>query len=462
MFPSSVYQNRRNRLQHILKTGLVLLPGNGEVPYNYRSNTYRFRQDSSFSYFFGLNDPDLAGLIDLDQNESSLFGNDQDIDDVIWMGPLPGLQERALNAAVTQSHPYAILNKVVQNAIAAGRKIHFLPPYRGATFLELERLLGIPHSKLLSHASPELIKAVIDLRSVKDSFEIAEIELMLSTAYDMHTTAMKMARSGIRESIISGTIEGIAIAQGAAVSFPVILSMHGETLHNHYHGDILQKGRLLLVDAGAESESLYASDITRTIPVDGKFDQRQRDIYNIVLQANLKAIAITNPDTSYRDVHMSVSKVIASGLKDLGLMKGDPEEAVAAGAHALFFPHGLGHMLGMDVHDMEGLGETLVGYDNAIKRSDQFGLAYLRFGKKPQPGYVLTDEPGIYFIPALIDLWKQERKFMNFINYEKLESYKDFGGIRIEDDILVTQDGCRVLGKPIPKTIDAIETMMEV
>ena len=460
MFPSTIYLSRREKLQKLISGGIIFFPGNMEVPFNYRSNTYHFRQDSSFSYFFGLNEPNLAGLIDVEENESMLFGNDPDLDDIIWMGPVPGFNERALRAGVLKTFTYGSLQSKLQKAIAAGRTIHFLPPYRGESFLELEKLVGAPHSKLLKHASPELIKAVIELRSVKDKYEISEIELMVGTAYDMHTTAMKMARSGMSERVIAGTIEGIAISQGAAVSFPVILSMNGETLHNHFHGNNLQKGRLLLTDAGAESELLYASDITRTVPVDGKFNQRQRDIYNIVLAANLKAIAITNPNTLYKDVHLAAARVITEGLKNLGLMKGDIDEAVSQGAHALFFPHGLGHMLGMDVHDMEGLGETLVGYNENITRSDQFGLAYLRFAKKPKPGYVLTDEPGIYFIPALIDQWRNEKKFEDFINYEKLESYKDFGGIRIEDDILVTEDGCRVLGKPIPKSVEEIEDLM--
>jgi Xaa-Pro aminopeptidase len=314
--------------------------------------------------------------------------------------------------------------------------------------------------KVIQGVSEELIHAVISLRAVKAKAEIEEIERMVDVARTMHITAMRMARPGMLEREIAGTIEGIAKASGNGVSFPVILSMQGETLHNHAHHQYLEKGRLMLVDAGAESELLYASDITRTMPVGGKFSSIQRDIYNIVLAANLNTIAHTNPNTLYCDMHREASKIIASGLKDLGLMKGNIDDAVAEGAHALFFPHGLGHMMGMDVHDMEGLGENNVGYDQTIQRSSQFGLAYLRFARKPKPGYVLTTEPGIYFIPALIDLWRKDKKLTEFLNYDKIEKYKGFGGIRIEDDLLVTEDGCRLLGTPIPKTIDEIEAIM--
>ena len=460
MFPTQVYIDRRKNLKNRLSSGLVLMLGNQEVPYNYKSNTYHFRQDSTFSYFFGLNEPNLAGLIDIENNTEYLFGDNIDIEDIIWMGNLPSLEERAGKVGIEKTLPSKELAGYIKKAHDSGHQIHFLPPYRGESIIHLENLLGISKSELSKAASLELIKAIVDLRLLKDAYEIAEIEKMVEVAYQMHTFVMRNAKPGMFEKEIAGAIEGIALSYSNGVSFPIILSMNGETLHNHSHGNILQQGRLLIIDGGAESESLYASDITRTIPVGGKFSPIQKDIYNIVFDANLKAIEITSPHIAYREVHLAIAKVIAHGLKNLGLMKGKMDDAVEAGAHALFFPHGLGHALGMDVHDLEGLGEDNVGYNDSITRSDQFGLAYLRFAKKPKPGYVLTDEPGIYFIPELIDLWRGDKKFMDFINYDKVETYKGFGGIRIEDDILVTENGCRVLGKPIPKTVEEIEAMM--
>ncbi len=318
----------------------------------------------------------------------------------------------------------------------------------------------MPWEKVKPGASPVLIKGVIALRSIKEPVEVEDITRAVDTSYEMHTTVMKMARPGIYEREIAGCIEGIALSHGTMTAFPIILSMDGQTLHNHYHGNILEQGRLIVTDAGAETVNHYAGDITRTVPVDGKFRQKQKEIYEIVLEAEVSSIDKIRPGTPYRDIHRDAARIIALGLKDLGLMKGDVEEAVNAGAHAMFFPHGLGHMMGLDVHDMEGLGENLVGYSKEIQRSDQFGTAYLRLGKKLESGYVITVEPGIYFIPALIDRWRSEGKFTAYIDYEKVESYKDFGGIRIEDDILVTDLGSRVLGKPIPKTVREVEDMM--
>ena len=460
MFPSQVYINRRKNLIKKVSGGLILITGNSEVPYNYKSNTYHFRQDSTFSYFFGLNEPNLCGVIDVDNDTATIFGDNIDIEDIIWMGNLPSLEERAGKAGIKKTLPSRELANNIKKAQGSGQKIHFLPPYRGENIILLGDLLGIPKSELAKVSSIELIKAVIDLRLLKDEYEIAEIEKMVEVAYQMHTYVMKSAKPGLNEKEIAGAIEGIALSYANGVSFPIILSMNGETLHNHFHGNLLQAGRLLITDAGAESEMCYASDITRTIPVGGKFSLIQKDIYNIVLEANQKAIDITSPKIMYREVHLTISKVIANGLKNLGLMKGNVDDAVEAGAHALFFPHGLGHALGMDVHDLEGLGEDFVGYNDVLTRSNQFGLAYLRFAKRPEPGYVLTDEPGIYFIPELIDLWKSEKKFIDFINYDKVEKLKGFGGIRIEDDILITENGCRLLGKPIPKSVEEIEGMM--
>ncbi|GAP43520.1 Xaa-Pro aminopeptidase [Lentimicrobium saccharophilum] len=462
MFAPGTYAGRREALRREIKSGIAVFPGNTEAAFNYPANTYHFRQDSTFSYFFGLNQPDLAGIIDFDSGAELLFGNDVDMDDIIWMGPQPSMADRGKLVGIDRTAPLQGFGDYIAEALNKGRKVHFLPPYRGETRIQLWTLLGIPVAEQKAAASVELIKAVVKLRSIKSAEEIAEIEKMVDVAYLMHTTAMKMAHPGIVEQEIAGTIEGIALANAGPVSFPVILSVNGQTLHNHYHGNTLSEGRMMVVDAGCESEeSLYSSDITRTVPVGGKFNERQRGIYEIVLNANLKAIAAIKPGIPYREVHLLAAKTIADGLKALGLMKGDTQAAVEAGAHALFFPHGLGHMMGMDVHDMENLGENYVGYDEEITRASQFGTAFLRLGRRLQPGFVLTVEPGIYFIPALIDQWKAEGKFTEFINYEKVETYKDFGGIRIEDDVLVTETGNRVLGRPIPKTVAEIEAIMK-
>ncbi len=460
MFDASVYTGRRKRLREAVKEGIILLPGNPEASYNYPANTYHFRQDSNFLYFFGLDHPDLAGVIDVDSGEDWIFGNDVDLDDIIWMGPQPALADRAARAGVNSTAPLADLLKVIGEARSKGRKVHFVSPYRGETYIQLEELLGIPVAEIRSSVSEELVRAIVDLRSVKDAHEIAEIEKAVDIAYDMHTTAMRMAMPGRVEREIAGAIEGISLAKGGPVSFPIILSIHGETLHNHYHGNVLKEGRMMVTDAGAETTMHYSSDITRTVPVGGRFNTRQKDIYEIVLAANMEAITATRPGIANRELHLMAAKVIASGLKELGLMKGNVDDAVREGAHAMFFPHGLGHMMGLDVHDMEGLGENFVGYDTEISRSKQFGTAFLRLGRKHQPGFVFTIEPGIYFIPALIDKWRSEGKFREFINFEMVESYKDFGGIRIEDDVLVTETGYRVLGKPIPKTVKEIESLM--
>ncbi len=459
MFSKEIYQSRREALRSQFKNGIILLPGNTEVPLNYKANTYRFRPDSNFLYFFGLEQPDLFGIVDIDNNEDYLFGNDIDIEDIIWMGNLPTISERATSAGIRKSLALNQVKEYTQNAQAQGRPIHYLFPYRGETIIQFQGLLTQNIETLKKNSSEALALAICGLRSIKSPEEIIEIEKIVDVAGLMHETAMKMAKAGTIEREIAGVVEGIALSYGAGTSFPVILSKHGETLHNHHHGNILQNGDLLLVDAGAESESFYASDITRTSPVGGKFTQKQKEIYEIVLAANMTAIEMSKPGVYYKDVHLNAARVITEGLKALGLMKGDVSEAVSKGAHALFFPHGLGHMMGLDVHDMENIGEKHVGYDNTVSRSDQFGLAYLRMAKQLQTGNVVTDEPGIYFIPALIDLWKSESKFTEFINYDKVETYKDFGGIRIEDDILITEDGCRVLGKPIPKTVAEVEAI---
>jgi len=460
MFNPELYSSRRENLRKLMNSGLLLFPGNNEASFNYPANTYHFRQDSSFLYFFGLDHPGFAGIIDVDNGEDYFFGDDVTMGDIIWMGPQPSMKERTAKVGITNVLPYRKLCKMIQEAIEKNRKIHFLPPYRGEQFIQLAELLGKKAGEIKDLVSVELIKSVVKLRSVKDDDEVKEIEFALNIAYNMHTTAMKMAMPGVVEREIAGKIEGIALAEGLGVSFPIILSIDGQTLHNHYHGNTLVKEKMMVTDAGAESLLHYASDITRTVPVGGEFSRRQKEIYEIVLAANMKAIESVKPGITNKELHIMACETIASGLKDLGLMKGDVKEAVTRGAHALFMPHGLGHMMGLDVHDMEGLGENYVGYDDKMKKSDQFGLAFLRFGKQLEPGFVFTIEPGIYFIPALIDQWKGEHKFEEFINYNRVESYKDFGGIRIEDDILVTNSGYKVPGKPIPKTVSEVENIM--
>ncbi len=460
MFKKEIYTNRRNKLKKELGSGIALFLGNVDAAFNYPANQYHFRQDSHFLYFFGLDHPGFAGVMDVDNDKDYIFGNDFDIDDIIWMGEQPKVADMATEAGITNTAPYGDLAGFIKSAMDKGQNIHFLPTYRGETVIELTALLGIPNAKVKAAASVDLIKAVVKLKEIKDEFEIADIEKAVDIAYKMHTTSMRMAMPGVVEQKIAGTIEGISLALGGPVSFPIILSMDGQTLHNHYHGNTLEEGRMMVTDAGAETQLHYSSDITRTVPVGGKFNERQAEIYQVVLDANMAAIEAIKPGIKYREIHFLAARTIIEGLKKAGLMKGDTDAALKAEAHTLFMPHGLGHMMGMDVHDMEGLGEDYVGYDENTKRATTFGTAYLRLGKELKPGYVLTVEPGIYFIPALIDQFRNEGKFMDFINYDKVETYKDFGGIRIEDDILVTETGYRVLGKHIPKTIEEVEAVM--
>ena len=459
MFKSEVYIKRREELHKKMKTGLALFIGNSEAPMNYPANTYHFRQDSDFLYFFGLDIPGFAGMMDFDIGKDWIFGNECDLDDIVWMGPQPTVKELALKCGVINTAPLSKLEEIVKDALSKKRKIKFLPPYRGETKMILGSLLKENPCQMKTLASVDLIKAVISMRSIKEKIEIEEIENAVDIAYEMHVTAMRMCKQGVKEQDIFGIIEGIALAKGGGTAFPIILSVNGQTLHNHAHGNILKKGRMMVTDAGAETNLHYSSDITRTTPVGGKFSQQQKDIYEIVLKANTEAIKATRPGISNRDLHFMACKIIASGMKELGLMKGDVDEAVTAGAHALFMPHGLGHMMGLDVHDMEALGENFIGYNDKVKRSDQFGLAFLRFAMPYKQGHVFTVEPGCYFIPELIEKWKAEGKFREFINYSKIDSYMSIGGIRIEDDVLITDKGHKVLGKPIPKTVKEVESI---
>lgn len=457
MFDSKIYIQRRNTLKNNFKKGILLFLGNDESPMNYADNTYHYRQDSSFLYYWGINQPGMAAVINLDKDEEMIFGNERSIDDIVWMGFDESIKDKAEKVGVKKVKPYAKLKAYFKNYKSKDVKIHYLPQYRHDNIILIDELLGIKHSKVNSSASGKLVKAVIKQRSIKSEEEIGEIEKAIDTSYLMNTTAMQLMKPGLIEREVFGTIEGIALSKGNGVSFPIIFSVNGQILHNHAHENVMNDGQIAVLDSGAETMLGYASDITRTIPVNGKFSEKQKEIYNIVLKSQLEAIDKMKPGVKFKEVHLIAAKVITDGLKGLGIMKGDTEEAVKKGAHALFFPHGLGHMMGLDVHDMENLGENYVGYDKKLKRSNQFGLAYLRLGKELEPGYVVTVEPGCYFIPALIEQWRKSKKHKNFINYDVLDSYMDFGGVRIEDDVLVTEEGHKVLGKPIPKTVEEVE-----
>ena len=459
MFAARVYVERRKRLKDQVGSGILLFLGNQESPMNYTDNPYPFRQDSSFLYFFGLDFPSLAAVIDIDEGQECVFGDDLTVDDLVWTGPQPPLTEKCLKVGISETAAFGQLATVLQKAVAQRRTVHFLSQYRPENVLKIQHLLAIDPSAIQDHVSEPLTRAVVAQRSIKSEQEISQIEAALDISYEMQTLAMRMSKPGVYERQVASAMEAIVLSHGSRLSFPTIFSVHGETLHNHYYGNQMQTGDIAVNDSGAESALHYASDITRTIPVSGKFSRRQREIYAIVLNAQDKAIEAVKPGIEFRKIHRLACTVLASGLKDLGLMKADIEEAVHAGAHTLFFQCGLGHMMGLDVHDMEGLGEDYVGYTNTIKRNPQFGWRSLRLAKALEPGFVITVEPGLYFIPELIERWKAENKNSEYINYEAVEKYRDFGGLRIEDDMLVTENGGRILGKKIPRTIDEVEAM---
>ncbi len=462
MFPTEVYTARRRRLRKAISSGVILLLGNDESPMNYEDNPYPFRQDSSFLYYFGVDEPRLAAVIDVDEGTECLFGDDVTVEDVIWTGRQTPLAEKARRAGVEQTAPSGDLASVLEAARKRDRVIHFLPPCRAEHTLQIHDLLNYPPEMVGQLVSEPLIRAVVSQRSVKAPEEVEQIELALRISYQMQTMAMKLARPGVVEREVVGAMAGIATALGVHFAFEPIFSMHGETLHNPFHHNMLRAGDIAVNDSGAESPLRYASDITRTIPIGGRFTEKQREIYSIVLDAQESAIAAVRPGAEFRDIHRLACVKLVAGLKELALTKGDPEEAVEAGAHALFFQCGLGHMMGLDVHDMQGLGEDYVGYTDTIRRNPAFGWRSLRLAKAVEPGYVVTVEPGIYFIGVLIDRWKAQRKCEAFIDYEKVESYRDFGGIRLEDDIQVTEIGSRVLGPPIPKTISEVEALASI
>lgn len=459
LFDAKVYAERRKQLQKNVSSGLILLMGNEESPFNYTDNVYPFRQDDNFLYYFGIDKPGLAAIIDIDENKTILFGEDPDIMHIVWMGDLPSMSELAAAAGGADTAPYHDIENYLKAARQKNRTIHYLPPYRADNSIKLSQWLGLPVDALGANASVSLIKAVVAQASIKSAEEIAQMEAAVNTSGQMHVAVMKAAKAGMKEYELVGLAESIARAGGGGLPYTVILSVNGQILHNHYYGNTLQSGQLVLGDFGADTAMHYAGDITRTVPVDKQFNAMQKEIYQIVLDTEVAAIQSLKPGLKYLDVHLAAGLQIAEGLKALGLMKGDMQQAVADGAHALFFPHGLGHMIGLGVHDMEDLGEDYVGYGDEVTRSTQFGLRSLRLARALQPGFTLTVEPGIYFIPELIKKWRAENLHTPFINYEKLEAYYNFGGIRIEDNVLITQDGHRVFGNPIPKTIAEVEAL---
>lgn len=461
MFDKATYVGRRAKLRELMKDGIIILFGNNESPCNYPSNGYYpFRQDSSFLYYFGLNRDGLVGVIDLDNGTETLVGDDIDIEDIVWYGSVDSVKDMAERVGVANTAPMKSLKSICNEAMRQKRRIHFLPPYRHDTKIQIFDLLGIHPVQQKEAASIELIRAVVKMRSTKEQQEIEELERAAVIGYKMHTTAMRLTKPGLTEKFVAGQVDSIALSYGAMTSFATIFSQHGEIMHGNPSMAELESGRLVLCDCGAETINNYCSDNTRTFPVNGKFTERQLEIYSIVEACHDHALDVAKPGVKYMDAHFSICRLMTERLKELGLMKGDVDEAVAAGAHAMFLPHGLGHMMGMDVHDMEGLDQINVGFDEETRpRLDQFGTNCLRMGRRLEEGFVVTDEPGIYFIPALIDDWKASGHCAEFLNFDKIETYKDFGGIRIEDDLLITKDGCRFLGKDRipyhPKDIEA-------
>jgi len=456
MFSKEIYLRRREKLRKSVGSGLILLLGNDESPMNYADNGYHFRQDSTFLYFFGLNHPFLAATLDCDSGEDMIFGNDLTVEDFVWMGPQPTIANQALQVGVAKTADISSLMVILEEGRAKGRKIHFLPPYRSENKIKLFEWLGIKPNELKAKASLDLILGVVNQRNYKSAEEILEIRKACDVSVDMHTLSMRMAKPGVSEAKIAAAVHEIALASGGQIAFPIIATINGQTLHNHYHGNTLKDGDLFLLDAGAETAMGYAGDLSSTTPVNGKFTSRQRDIYSICLDSHNTSISMLKPGIPFKDVYFESARVIIRGLKDLGLMKGNVDDAVANGAHALFFPCGLGHMMGLDVHDMEDLGEVYVGYGGEPK-STQFGLKSLRLGRKLEPGFVFTIEPGIYFIPELIDQWKAKNHNSDFINFDKVEEYRTFGGLRNEENFLITETGCELLGKPKPKSIEDVE-----
>ncbi|MDO3624820.1 aminopeptidase P family protein [Mucilaginibacter sp. BT774] len=463
LFDKQVYTDRRSILKHnIGNDGLILLLGNEDSSMNYKDNCYPFRQDSGFLYYFGLDIPSLAAVIDTETGDEVIFGNELTIDDIVWTGTLPTVNEMAGMVGVSQTKPYNQIIHYVHKALISGRKVHILPPYRPENKEKLAEWFNTSLGDVKDYVSVKLTKAVISQRVIKTPLEIAEMEKAVSISVDMMLNVIKHTRSGIKEYELVAKAHETAIANNARLGYPAIITTHGQTLHTHYYGNTLHEGRMVLSDIGAENEMHYGGDLTRTFPVGRRFTGRQKELYEVTLNSMDHAISMLKPGVRYKDIHLAACQKLVEGLTQVNLMKGDPAEAVAAGAHTMFFQCGLGHMLGMDTHDMEDLGEPLVGYTDTLKKETQiFGLKSLRLGRELEPGFVLTVEPGIYIIPELIDRWQAEKKYADFINYDVLNTYRDFGGIRIEDNFLITDTGYHLLGKYLPKTLKEIEALKE-
>ncbi|HXD78634.1 MAG TPA: Xaa-Pro aminopeptidase [Puia sp.] len=459
MFDPSIYEERRRRLKTAVAGGLILLLGNEDSSMNYRDNLYPFRQDSTFLYFFGIDQPGVIGVIDVDNDTECLFGDDLTTEEMVWTGYKPPLKELANRAGVSAAMERIQVNLAVADAIVQKRKVHYLPPYRPEHIDLLDYLLGIDPSMIRRSVSIDLIRAVVAQRSYKSPAEIGEITTAVNTTVDMQLSAIRMAREGMTEAQIAGNLQSIAIGAGGHLSFPTILTMEGQILHNGYGPAALREGSMVLCDCGAETGMHYAGDLTRTFPVGKRFSGLQREIYEIVFAAHQAAVDWLKPGVLFIDIHRHACEKLVEGLQQLKIMKGDVKEAVATGAHALFFPCGLGHMMGLDTHDMENLGEPFVGYDESVKKSTQFGLKSLRLGKRLEEGFVITVEPGLYFNPGLIEEWAAEKRGEAFINFDRLEKFMDAKGVRIEEDFVITAEGKKLLGKPLAKAPAEIENL---
>jgi len=460
MFRKETYTERRKQLAASVSSGLILLPGNEEAPMNYADNTYHFRQDSTFIYYFGLDQASLMGIIDADTGESILFGDELSVEMIVWTGTLPKLTLLGEQVGLDQVRPLSELGSFISVAQSSKRDIHFLNPYRADILIKISELLRVNYQEITALSSLELTKGIVAQREIKSEEEINELDRAVEISADMHLAAMRYVRPGMRESEVAAKVAEVALAANGNIAFPIIATINGQTLHNHHHGNIVKSGDLFLLDAGAETENHYSGDLSSTFPVDPKFSQKQKDIYQLSLDAHLAAVSMLKPGTAFKEVHLTACRTIFDGLRTFGLTKGDRDEAIEAGAHALFFPCGTGHMMGLDVHDMENLGEQWVGYDG-VPKSTQFGLKSLRLGKELKPGFVLTIEPGIYFIPELIDLWKSENRHADFLNYQEIDKFRNFGGLRNEEDYLITAQGSRLLGKALPLTVEGVEAERE-
>jgi Xaa-Pro aminopeptidase len=456
MFDIGTYIERRNKLKMQMDSGLILILGNEESPINYTDNPYWFRQDSTFLYYFGLNKPGLIGMIDIDKGKEYLFGNKPTIDDIIWGGNKTPIEEQAQTIGIKNTGIIYDVERIVKNSVSKDRKVHLIPQYRAENKIKISNWLNCSPDEVPKFYSEKLIKTIVAQREIKSKEELNEIEKAVNTTVEMHKTAMQIVKPGLKELDIVSEIEKIVKKEGGNTSFPTIATKHGEIMHNHYHGNQLMDGDMFLLDCGAETTMGYAGDLSSTMPVGTSFTDRQKDIYNITLESHNTSIEMLKPGLPFKDIHFQACRIIVEGLKNLGIMKGNTDDALEVGAHALFFPCGLGHQMGLDVHDMENLGEEFVGYNGSAK-SNQFGLKSLRMAKPLKTGMVLTIEPGIYFIPMLINIWKRENRFTDFINYAKLEDYLDFGGIRNEEDFVITDEGYALIGNQKPKTIEDVE-----